>query len=70
MIAPKTFPKTLQKEFEAKLDRIRVLEDMQIDVFNDLLLMLNIQDGSYDADVIFDAAFNQTPHSIKSIKFE
>ena len=62
--------KTFQKEFEAKLDRIRVLEDMQTRVFNDLLLMLGIQDESYDADLIFDAAYNQTPHSIKSIKFE
>ena len=63
-------PKTLQKEFEAKLNRIRVLEDMQTDIFNDILLMLSIRDGSSDADLIFDAAFNQTPHSIKSIKFK
>lgn len=63
-------PQYLKRVFDSEIKQIRILEETQEIIYLRLLGELGLDDNSKEAEIIFDYAFNRTPHVMDWIKFQ
>jgi len=63
-------PQALKEIFDSEVNQIQILEETQSVIYRRLLARLELDDESKEADIIFDYAFNRTPHVKDWIKFQ